>query len=132
MISFNLCSCSIADSLQLRELGVKIRELGAGRRPAELANPPEPEPMFKDGRGRAGRLDQEPAGLEVPEDNEGGPKLGPGPGLESRPGIVKAFILALISSAFAFMFDFFEDLCVLEHTLCHQCHCNLTRKFRLI
>ena len=103
MISFNLCSCSIADSLQLRELGVKIRELGAGRRPAELANPPdpEPEPMFKDGRGRAGRLDQEPAGLEVPEDNEGGPKLGPG--LESRPGIVKAFILALISSAFAFM-----------------------------
>ena len=87
---------------------MKIRELGAGRRPAELANPPDPEPMFKDGRGRAGRLDQEPAGLEVPEDNEGGPKLGPGPGLESRPGIVKAFILALISSAFAFMFDFLK------------------------
>lgn len=101
MISFNLCSCSIA--LSLRELGVKIRELGAGLRPAELANPDPPEPpMFKDGRGRAGRLDHEPAGLDVPEDNDGGPKLG-GPGLESRPGIVRAFILALISSAFAFM-----------------------------
>ena len=103
MISFNLCSCSIADSLQLRELGVKIRELGAGRRPAELANPPEPEPMFKDGRGRAGRFDQDPAGLEVPEDNEGGPRPPGGPGLESRPGMVRAFILALISSALAFM-----------------------------
>lgn len=102
MISFSLCSCSMADSLELRELGVKIRELGAGLRPAELANPDPPELMLRDGRGRAGRLDHEPAGLEVPEDKEGGPKLG-GPGLESRPGMVRAFILALISSALAFI-----------------------------
>ena len=88
--------------------GVNINELGAGLRPAAEAKPPPklraippllplppPPPTFKDGRGRAGLLAQDPAGLEVPEDIEGG---GPALTLFSRPGMVRAFILARISS----------------------------------
>ena len=124
MISLSLCSCS-KTSLEFSEAEVKIREFGAGLLPADEAKPPPnpspspipplalppplppppppppPPPTFRDGRGRAGRFDQEPAGLEAPEDKDGGP--GPALTLFSRPGMDRAFILARISSAFAFM-----------------------------
>merc|ERR1711971_920738 len=121
MISLSLCSCSkTVVSLEFSE-EVKIREFGAGLRPACEAKPPPnpspspipppalppplppppPPPTFRDGRGRDGRFAQEPAGLEAPDDKDGGP--GPALTLFSRPGMDRAFILALISSAFAFM-----------------------------
>ena len=111
MISFSLFSCSItpAASVELR-LGleeVKIKPRGGGRRPPEVvdeevlieSNPPPPPPptfMFKEGRGREGREDQDP-----PEFTEGPGEADP-PG--SRVGRVNAFILALMSSCLVFIF----------------------------
>ena len=68
---------------------MNINDLGAGRlRPAtedEEDGKPRSKPLFpmppspptsRDGLGRAGLLPHDPAGLEVPEDNQGeGPKL---------------------------------------------------------
>ena len=123
MISLSLCSCS--NSLEFSEFDVNMRELGVGLLPAEepkpppnprprpippagplpppppLNPPPPPPPTFRDGRGRAGLFAQEPAGLDAPDDKDGGP--GPALTLFSRPGMDRAFILARISSAFAFM-----------------------------
>ena len=113
MISFSLFSCSItpAASVELRlvDIGleeVKIKPRGGGRRPPEVvdeevlmeSNPPPPAPifMFKEGRGREGREDQDP-----PEFTEGPGEADP-PG--SRVGRVNAFILALMSSCLVFIF----------------------------
>ena len=111
MISWNFFSCSRADAesfLLVNPPGPdegNIKAFGVGRRPpvvAELPPPPScklgsklPLPTFKEGRGREGRLEGH---AEVPElaptdDDPAG----------SRPGILRAFILALISSV-EFMF----------------------------
>jgi hypothetical protein len=103
MISLSFFSISGASA----ELGpgdgdvMNISELGAGLRPLPPFPIPKLLPTLSEGRGRAGLFDQDPAGLDVPDDMgpmEEGHEL-----LLSNPGIVRAFILALISSALAFM-----------------------------